>query len=75
MFVVNILVALGIAVIVWYAASRGLAQFIVHTETRNPGIAGRPLWGAVSTLATFGVFIASVATWIGFTYLLDQFSH
>ena len=63
-----------VAVVFWYAASRGLAQVIFVTETRNPQLSRRSVWGAVEVAATFGVFVAAVAVWLGLAYLLEQLS-
>lgn len=72
MLVVNLALALAIAVVVWYAASRGLAQLIFAAETRNPRVAGRPFWSAFELTATLAVFVFCVAVWIGLTYLLER---
>jgi hypothetical protein len=74
MLFVNLVIAFVAAFVVWYAASRLLAQFIVATETRNPRNAARPAWNAAATAATFGVFLFSVAFWLGLTYLLERLS-
>jgi hypothetical protein len=72
MFALNLVLSLIVAVVVWYIASRGLAQLIFSTEARNPNVAGRPLWAAFEAGATFAVFILSVGVWIGLTYLLEM---
>jgi hypothetical protein len=72
MLVVNVALAFAVGVVVWYAASRGLAQVIFAAETRNPSLARRPLWGAFEHAATLAVFAVSVGVWIGLTYLLER---
>jgi hypothetical protein len=74
MLAVNVVVALVVALVFWYAASRGLAQVIFATESRNPRIARRSVWGAVEVASTFGIFLAAVAVWLGLTYLLEHLS-
>ena len=72
MFAVNLVVALALAVVVWYVASRGAAQLIFTAEVRRPRIIGRPLWGAFEAALTLAVFLFSVGIWIGLTYLLER---
>jgi len=75
MLVVNLFSALVAAIVVWYAASRALAQLIVATETRSPKITTSGSWHAVELGLTFAIFVVSAAVWIGFTYLLERLSH
>jgi len=74
MLILNLAIALFIAVCVWYALSRGLAQFIFATEARRPAIEESPVWNAVEAVSTFAVFLLSVGVWIGLTYLFEWLS-
>lgn len=72
MVVLNILIALVVAVTVWYFMARGLAKFIFAAETRDPEIAKRAIWGVFEMAATFTLFLISVGLVVGLTMLLEQ---
>jgi hypothetical protein len=74
MLAINLFLALLIALPVWYAGSRGLAEFIFRTETRNPRISANSAWSAVEAASNVVVFAGSVALWFGLTYLFMQFN-
>ena len=72
MLILNLAIALIVALPLWYFGSWLLARAIFRAETRNPHIVERASWPALESGLTLAVFVASVAVWLGLTYLLQQ---
>ena len=75
MLIVHAVIALFLAVCVWYALSRGLSQMIFAAETRKQGIGESSAWSAIEAISTLAVFFLAVGVWIGLTYLFEWLSH
>jgi hypothetical protein len=72
MLILNLAIALIVALPLWYLGSWVLARAIYRAETRNPQILERASWPALESGLTFVVFVMCVAAWLGLTYLLQQ---
>jgi hypothetical protein len=74
MLILHIAIALPIAICVWYALSRGLAQVIFATEARRPAVGQSTVWSAFEAASTVAVFLLSAGVWVGLTYLFEWLS-